>query len=115
MHDRLFADQKNLTFFNYRGVAEELGLSPDQLLADMESDAVAERIEADSRLGTQLSVRGTPAVFVMGRRIDSIARSSDAFWNELHTQYRQALDKRIATLEPAASAPASESAEPRGG
>lgn len=119
MHDRLFADQKNLASFNYRGVAEELGLSPDQLLADMESDAVAERIEADSRLATQLSVRGTPAVFVMGRRVDSIARSSDAFWKELHTLYRRALDKRNAALEPAAehdaSAPASESAEPPGG
>lgn len=102
MHDRLFADQKNLTLFNYRGVAEELGLSPDQLLADMESDAVANRIEADSRLATRLNVRGTPAVFVMGRRVDSIARSSDAFWNELHTRYRRALDQRNAAVDSAA-------------
>lgn len=116
MHDRLFADQKNLGFFNYRGVAVELGLSPDQLLADMKSDVVAERIEADNRLATQLNVRGTPAVFVMGRRVDSIARSSDAFWKELHIRYRQALDQRNAAPEPGAErdagAPASESPEP---
>ena len=116
MHDRLFADQRNLTFFNYRGVAVELGLSPEKLLAEMESDVVAERIEADNRLATQLNVRGTPAVFVMGRRVDSIARSSDAFWNELRTRYRQALDQRNAALEPGAErdagVPASESPEP---
>lgn len=111
MHDRLFADWQGLTLFNYRGVAEELGLSPDQLLTDMDSDAVAERIDADSRLGQQLDVRGTPAVFVMGRRVDTMARSSDAFWKQLHTLYRRAMDKRNA----AAATPAPESTKPGGG
>ena len=112
MHDRLFADQEELASFDYRGVAAELGLSPDRLLADMESDAVTRRIHADVELAARLDVRATPTAFVSGRRVESIARSSDAFWKELHALYRRALDRRAADLNPATDAGASPTEPP---
>lgn len=78
MHDLLFERQgqwSNLpasaaeeTFLNY---AIELGLDGAQFKEDVESDAVRDKVAADTRSGNQLGVRGTPSFYLNGVKIDN--------------------------------------------
>lgn len=58
----------DLSLAGVRAIASDIGLDPDQLQADMESDAVSEAIEANYELASALGIEGTPA-FVIGETI----------------------------------------------
>ncbi len=51
-------------------IGEDLGLDPDQLIEDFNDPALAEIVEADQALGSQLGVRGTPHFFVNGEVVN---------------------------------------------
>lgn len=82
MHDYLFATQAiwsgfssadiDVEFMNY---AEELGLDTDQLVIDMETDEVIQKIRNDQRGGNAAGVRSTPAVFINGRLLARPSRA----------------------------------------
>jgi protein-disulfide isomerase len=67
MHDRIFADQANLSPERYREYARELGLDLARFDRDVADAATRQRIEADAAEADQLGVTGTPAFFVNGR------------------------------------------------
>lgn len=65
-HDKLFANQQNLTDAFYVQVAQELGLDIVKFNQDRNSDASQEAIEQDATDGAQVGVRGTPFFLING-------------------------------------------------
>ena len=69
MHDLLFSNQAPLDRANYIAYAEILGLDLQKFVADMDSDAVGERISVDVNEADRLGVSGTPGFFINGRYV----------------------------------------------
>ncbi len=67
-HDRLFAE-KNLSEQKIREVAKELDLDMEKFEADMKDDALGRQIQQDIADATEIGVRGTPTIFVNGRKL----------------------------------------------
>ncbi len=67
MHDKLFANQKELTDENFVTWAKELGLDVDKFKKDLTDPALKKKAEAHQAEGMRLGARGTPAFFVNGR------------------------------------------------
>jgi len=102
MHKELLARQTELGQIDYAAVADELGLDGARLVADMRSDSVRRRVVEDIALAQQLDVKGTPAVFLEGRRVGELPRMKLGFWQQLADE----LLGSGAQTRPAASAPA---------
>lgn len=92
VHDLLFAGQKQLKSFDPAKVAKLLELNVDQLIADMDSEAVKKRIAADIEQGHKAGLRATPAIYMDGRAVTSLARDVPGFWRELGRRYRKLRD-----------------------
>jgi protein-disulfide isomerase len=69
MHDRIFADQRNMSTEKYVEYAEQIGLDVERFKKDMVSPQVRQKIEADVAEATRLGVSSTPGFFVNGRYI----------------------------------------------
>jgi protein-disulfide isomerase len=67
MHKILFAAGTRLQQVDLEGYATSLGLDVDKLRADMKAPATTARIAADHKLADDLSVHGTPTIYVDGR------------------------------------------------
>ena len=67
MHDKLFANQKELTDENFEAWAKELGLDVAKFKKDMADPKVEAKIKGDQRMGAPIGVTGTPAFFINGR------------------------------------------------
>jgi protein-disulfide isomerase len=67
MHDRIFANQRNLEPEVFEGYAEAMGLDMDRYRADVASSDVKKRIGDDMVEAQKLGVSGTPGFFVNGR------------------------------------------------
>ncbi|MPY77297.1 MAG: thioredoxin domain-containing protein [Actinophytocola sp.] len=72
--------------------AEEIGLDLERFHTDMDSDAVAKRIEADKADAEKAEVTGTPTLFVNGERFTP---SGETF-AEVKQQFRDRLDAELA-------------------
>lgn len=70
MHERLFANRRALDEASLEKHAQELGLDLARFQASLASPAHAERIQRDLAEAAALGVRGTPAFFINGRRLD---------------------------------------------
>jgi protein-disulfide isomerase len=69
-HDALYADQGRLEDPHLWMLAERLSLDLDRFEADRRSDAVAERVEAQTREALRAGAMTTPAMFVDGVIVD---------------------------------------------
>jgi protein-disulfide isomerase len=67
MHDKIFANQREMSPEKYREYARELGLDLNQFDRDVADAAVKQRVDADAAEARKLGVNGTPAFFVNGR------------------------------------------------
>ena len=67
MHDRIFANQRNLEPEVFEGYAKDLGLDMDRYRVDVVSSDVKKRISTDMAEAQKLGVTGTPGFFVNGR------------------------------------------------
>ncbi len=67
MHDKLFADQQNLSEETFVKYAKELGLNGEQFKKDLASPEVRAKVDADAREANTLGVNGTPGFFINGR------------------------------------------------
>lgn len=67
MHDKIFANPRDLSEEAYVRYAEEIGLDVERFKADMASEDVADAVDADLRVASSLGVTGTPGFFVNGR------------------------------------------------
>ena len=67
MHDRIFANQRQLSKAQYEKYATEMELDVEKFKADMASADVKKRVDADAAQAAKLGVTGTPSFFVNGR------------------------------------------------
>jgi protein-disulfide isomerase len=69
MHDALFENYQNLAEDNLKKIAGEVGLNVEQWEKDYKSPEVEKDVQDDMRLAAQSDVRGTPTMFVNGKRV----------------------------------------------
>lgn len=67
MHDKIFANQRDLKPETFTRYATELGLDVAKFEKDVNDAAVKARIESDMREAEKLGVAGTPAFFINGK------------------------------------------------
>jgi len=67
MHDKIFANQREMSPEKYVEYAGELGLDVGQFQKDVASAEVKAKVDADSQEAAKLGVTGTPAFFINGR------------------------------------------------
>jgi protein-disulfide isomerase len=84
MHDRIFANQRDLRVETLEGYAKEIGLDLARYRKDVASKEVQKRIEEDLAQAHKLGVTGTPSFFINGRNlsgaqpVESFKRMIDA-------------------------------------
>jgi len=71
MHDALFENQEQLGGAFYLKLAQELGLSPQELRAAVENREYLARVKSDFTGGVRSGVNGTPTFFINGKRHDA--------------------------------------------
>ncbi len=67
MHDRIFANQRQISPAKYEQWAQEIGLDMERFKRDSASAEVKKRVDDDARQAAGLGVTGTPGFFVNGR------------------------------------------------
>jgi len=67
MHDRIFANPKDLSEETYLRYASEIGLDIDKYKSDFSSTSVRKVIDDDLAKARELDVSGTPSFFINGR------------------------------------------------
>ena len=78
MHDKLFANSKQLSDDNFATWADEIGLDVERFKKDMKDPVLAKKVQADQAQGAMLGVSGTPAFFINGRFLNG-AQAYPAF------------------------------------
>jgi protein-disulfide isomerase len=78
MHDRIFANPKDLSEETYLRYAREIGLDIDKYKSDFSSTSVRKVIDDDLAKARELDVSGTPSFFINGRFLSG-AQPYDAF------------------------------------
>jgi protein-disulfide isomerase len=68
MHDWIFEHQESLEDGDLLDAAEGLGLDPEKLSRDADSESVRSRVDGDFRGGMRSGVNGTPTFFINGAR-----------------------------------------------
>jgi protein-disulfide isomerase len=104
MHHKIFANQENLSQQGLDQMAKEVGVDVGRLHADMQLPETAERLAKDKKLGEDLAIEGTPAIYINGRKFDG------GDLNEWINQELQMIGKN----PPAPAASGSGSAAPAG-
>lgn len=77
MHDLIFANYSKLSDAKFKEFAQQLGLNMAQFDKDLLNPDADTLIQADVENGASAGVRGTPTLFVNGRRLNN--RSLDGF------------------------------------
>lgn len=83
MANAILSDNSNLNEKTYRGLAAKIGLDAQKFLNDLKDKDVLwqENIRKDIALGNQAEVRGTPTIYINGRK--ARARDSEGFKKEI--------------------------------
>ncbi len=68
MHDIMFQNQKALDVDKLHLYAEQLGLDLAKFKAELDGNKYADQVKADIAEGNRIGVRGTPSVFINGRK-----------------------------------------------
>ena len=76
-HDRVFENYSKLNDPMLEQLAQDLGLEMDRFRKDRESPEIASLINRDLKEGNRIGVRGTPTIFINGKRLGQ--RSMEAF------------------------------------
>jgi protein-disulfide isomerase len=69
MHDKLFANQQQLSPAYYEQVAQEIGLDMAKFKSSIEAHRAQAAIQAEMNAGTAVGASGTPTFFINGRRL----------------------------------------------
>ncbi|GBE41926.1 disulfide bond formation protein D precursor [bacterium BMS3Bbin09] len=77
MHDLVFENFNKLSEAKFKELASKLGLDLAMFMKDYKSNKYDARIKQDIELGTSIGVRGTPSLFMNGKRMG--VRSFEAF------------------------------------
>ena len=74
MHDKIFANQRDLAPATFERYAKELGLDVDRFKRDVASASVRKQIDSDLKQAQELGVSGTPSFFI--KRSVSLGRTA---------------------------------------
>ena len=69
-HDLMFQDSKALARTDLENHAQQLGLNMDKFNEALDNGTYKERVQEDMTLGQGAGVRGTPSIYVNGRKYD---------------------------------------------
>ena len=86
-HDLLFKDYNRLNDKKITEIRTRLNLDADQFQREMLEPAIKAQIDADIRNGNSAGVRGTPTVFINGKRLRD--RSLKGFQRQINQQLTQ--------------------------
>lgn len=82
-HDEIFKNYNHLNDQKVQEIATQLGLDLAKFNADQKSPVEAARIRQDYEEGIRLGVRGTPTVFINGRKLKNRSmKNMEAIINE---------------------------------
>ncbi len=84
IHEKLFANQKDLSDAKVEAIAGELGLNMEQFNKDLKDPAIASIIDRDM---SQTNVRGTPTIFVSGKLLNQ--RSLQGFQQAIEAELKK--------------------------
>lgn len=76
-HDKIFENSKSLSDAKVQEIAKELNMDKGQFNKDLKDPAIQQLISRDINNGRQAGVRGTPTIFVNGKRLQN--RSMQGF------------------------------------
>jgi len=85
MHDRIFANQREMNPQKYQEYAREMGLDVERYDSDLAQ--VGSRIDADKKLAASLGITGTPSFFVNGRFLSG---------NQPFSSFQRMIDRELA-------------------
>jgi protein-disulfide isomerase len=109
MHHLIFANQQRLSMQDLDAMAAQLGLDVSRMHADMQSQEATDRLAKDRKLGEDLRIEGTPAIFINGRQYDGHQDMNEWLDTELQMAGRAA---PAASGAASSSAPAASSSAP---
>lgn len=70
-HDKMFENQKALDRASLENQAKQTGLNVAEFKKSLDEKKYASQVEADLKLGEQVSVQGTPTMFLNGARVEN--------------------------------------------
>ena len=70
-HEKIFKNYKSINEVKVQEIAKEMGLDLERLNKDAIDPAIQKLINRDLINGRQSGVRGTPAIFVNGKRLNN--------------------------------------------
>lgn len=94
MHDKLFANQRQLSDSNLEKFAKEIGLNVKQWKKCYEADKHKNDIVKDQRRAASLGARGTPSFFINGRYLSG-AQPFPSFQNVIDEELKKAKDSGV--------------------
>ena len=68
-HSELFKNYNKLNDAKFDEIAQSLELNMEQFKQDMKNPALAAMVQRDLKDGSAAGVRGTPTIFINGRRL----------------------------------------------
>lgn len=87
-HSQLFKNYKVINDTKIQDIAKELGLNMEKFNKDMQSPAIKSLITRDINNGRQIGVRGTPTIFINGKKLRS--RSLPGIYQVIETEVKKA-------------------------
>jgi protein-disulfide isomerase len=87
IHEKLFANQKDLSDAKVEAIAQELGLNMEQFNKDLKDSAIASLIDRDINNGREANVQGTPTIFVSGKLLNQ--RSLQGFQQAIEAELKK--------------------------
>ena len=84
-HEKLFANQKDLSDAKVETIAQELGLNMEQFGQDLKDPSIGSLIDRDFKDGLQANIRRLPTIFVNGKLLskESLSGFQEAIEAEL--------------------------------
>ncbi len=87
VHEKLFANQKDLSDGKVDGIAGEVGLDMERFKKDLDDPAIVSLIDRDMKDGGQANVPGTPAIYVNGKLLNQ--RSLQGFQQLIEAELKK--------------------------
>ena len=87
IHEKLFANQEDLSDAKVEAIAQELGLNMEQFNKDLKDSAIASLIDRDINNGREANVQGTPTIFVSGKLLNQ--RSLQGFQQAIEAELKK--------------------------
>lgn len=70
-HDRMFQNQRSLDRASLENHAKEAGLNVGEFKKSLDDNRFEAQVQTDLKLGEEVSVQGTPTMFINGKRVEN--------------------------------------------